>query len=296
MKTTHARLVCLLLTIFLVNSPAFGQSFETLQDELQTLIDRAASQGIRMSAGVKDLSSDAPHVELLLGSQASFPPASTIKLLLIAALMQKVDRGIMTLDTQVAIEADDVVGGMGILQTESVPQQVTLRRLAELTVTISDNTATNVLVDVVGYDAMAALADQLGLRTMQFGRKMFEAAQPPIKDNVITAGDALILLDQLYRGTFLSPASTQQVLDWMSAQTVKSKIGAGIPAGVPVAHKTGENGPVSHDIGYLLIPGHEVAMVFFAETSTTTDFAMAQMQLNPLVAELAQAVYRAVQP
>ncbi|MDO9475583.1 MAG: serine hydrolase, partial [Pseudohongiella sp.] len=155
MKTTHARLVCLLLTIFLVNSPAFGQSFETLQDELQTLIDRAASQGIRMSAGVKDLSSDAPHVELLLGSQASFPPASTIKLLLIAALMQKVDRGIMTLDTQVAIEADDVVGGMGILQTESVPQQVTLRRLAELTVTISDNTATNVLVDVVGYDAMA---------------------------------------------------------------------------------------------------------------------------------------------
>ncbi|MDO9475462.1 MAG: serine hydrolase, partial [Pseudohongiella sp.] len=137
---------------------------------------------------------------------------------------------------------------------------------------------------------------QLGLRTMQFGRKMFEAAQPPIKDNVITAGDALILLDQLYRGTFLSPASTQQVLDWMSAQTVKSKIGAGIPAGVPVAHKTGENGPVSHDIGYLLIPGHEVAMVFFAETSTTTDFAMAQMQLNPLVAELAQAVYRAVQP
>lgn len=296
MNTNCARLVYLLLTTALVSAPAFGQSSETLQNELQTLIDSAASQGIRVSVGIKDLSSNATHADFLLGSQAAFAPASTIKLLLIAALMQKVDRGIVTLDTQVAIEPDDIVGGMGILQTESVPQQVTLRRLAELTVTISDNTATNVLVDVVGYDAMAALAEQLGLHTMHFGRKMFEAAQPPMKDNFITAGDSLILLDQLYRGTFLSQASTQQILDWMSAQTVKSKIGAGMPAGVPVAHKTGENGPVSHDIGYLLIPGHEVAMVFFAETSTTTDFATAQLQLNPLVAQLAHAVYRAIQP
>jgi beta-lactamase class A len=80
----------------------------------------------------------------------------------------------------------------------------------------------------------------------------------------------------------------------MSAQTVKTKFGAAIPADVPLAHKTGENGPVSHDIGYLLLPGNELAMVVFSESSTTTDFQQAQAQLNPWVAQAAGLIYRAV--
>jgi beta-lactamase class A len=280
----------------LVSAPttAAEQSLQSLQAELQPMIDNAAAQGVRTSVGVLDLSGAFAGETLLLGSHETYHPASTIKLLLIAALMQQVDAGHMSLDNLVPVTATDIVGGMGRLQSESVPQQVSLRRLAELTVTVSDNTATNVLVDAVGFEVMAALARQLGLNTMHFGRKMFEAAQPPLRDNYIDARDSLALLAQIYRGDFLSSASRMQILDWMSAQTVKSKFGAGIPADVPLAHKTGENGPVSHDIGYILTPGREVALVIFAETFTTTDFDTAQAQLNPLVAEIAARVYAGV--
>ncbi|MDP2128898.1 MAG: serine hydrolase [Pseudohongiella sp.] len=289
-------LAFLLVSLASASTAAAEQSFQSLQAELQPLIDNAASQGIRVSVGAMDLTGAFAGQTLLLGSDGAYHPASTIKLLLIAALMQQVDAGRLSLDNTVAVSAADIVGGMGRLQSETVPQQVTLRRLAELTVTISDNTATNVLVDAVGYDAMAALANQLGLKTMQFGRKMFEAAQPPLRDNYIDARDALELLAQIYKGDFLGNDSRRQILEWMSAQTVKSKIAAGIPAQVPVAHKTGENGPVSHDIGYILMPGREVALVIFSETSTTTDFDTAQAQLNPLVAKIAESFYQAIQP
>jgi beta-lactamase class A len=287
-------LLLLVASLVSATTTAAEQPFQALHSELQPLIDNAASQGIRMSVGVSDLGGAFAGETVLLGSDDAYHPASTIKLLLIAALMQQVDAGRLSLDNAVAVTAADIVGGMGRLQSEAVPQQVSLRRLAELTVTISDNTATNVLVEAVGYDAMTALARQLGLNTMQFGRKMFETAQPPLRDNYIDARDALALLQQIYYGDFLSSASRTQILDWMSEQTVKSKIGAGIPEDVPLAHKTGENGPVSHDIGYILIPGREVALVIFAETSATTDFDAAQAQLNTLVAEIAARVYAGI--
>lgn len=269
-------------------------TFESLRAELQALLTRTADHGLRVSVGVADLGGRYGGDTLLIGSDAPYAPASTVKLLLITALMQQVDAGQRSLSDTVPVEPDDIVGGMGLLQNEPAPQQVSLQRLAELTVTVSDNTATNVLVDVVGYDAMAALAAQLQLETLQFGRKMFEAARPPEQENVINAQDALRLLTQIYQSDVLSTASRAQMLAWMSAQTVKSKIGAGVPAGTPVAHKTGENGPVSHDLGYLLIPGREVALVILAETANTSDFEAAQAELNPVVAEVAGLIYRDV--
>lgn len=292
MKFPLSRLLGLIALSGVMAAPALGQWRDSLEAELQPLIDNAASQGVRMSVGVMELAGPSKAERLLLGSEESYHPASTIKMLLIAALMQQVDAGNLSLDDTVSVDAEDIVGGMGRLQNESAPQQVTLKRLAELTVTISDNTATNVLVDAVGYETMSALAKQLDLETMQFGRKMFEAAQPPERDNYINAREALELLAQIYHGNFLSVDSRNQILEWMSAQAVKSKIGAGIPGDVPVAHKTGENGPVSHDMGYILTPEHEVALVIFSETSTTTDFDAAQAQLNPLVAQIAATIYR----
>jgi beta-lactamase class A len=149
-----------------------------------------------------------------------------------------------------------------------------------------------VLVDVVGYEAMQRLADELGLKIMQFGRKMFEAATPPEKENYITAEDSIQLLKAIYDGSFLSDESRQTIIDWMSAQTVKTKIGAGVPEGTPIAHKTGENASVTHDLGYLLWPGNEIALAIFAQSESTDDFDTVQATVNPVVAEMAGIIYR----
>jgi len=189
------------------------------------------------------------------------------------------------------VEQSDIVGGYGEIQNEPVPNEVTLERLAELTVTVSDNTATNVLVDVVGYDAMQALAGELGLEAMQFGRKMFESPMPPQKENYINVEDTILLLQAIYNGDFLSEESRRRIIAWMSAQTVKTKIAAGVPEGMPIAHKTGENASVTHDLGYLLWPESEVAVAIFAQSEVSDDFDTVQAAVNPVVAEVAGIIY-----
>lgn len=267
-----------------------NQHWPQLSHVLEPLVLAAAAQEVRLAIGVQDLRESDSRVALV-GSTESYHPASTIKMLLIAALMARVDAGTLALHDTVMVTPHDIVGGYGVLQHEDVPQQVSLARLAELTVTISDNTATNVLVDAVGYDTLRSLAQTLGLQTMHFGRKMFEAPSPPDHDNFINAADTLVLLSEIYADSLLSASSRQQVIAWMEAQTVGTKIAAGVPAGTRIAHKTGENGPVSHDIGYLLLPGREVAIAIFAEVIGSTDFDAAQSIANPIVANVAAVVH-----
>ena len=282
-----------------ISGSALSQSSDAWQrmtQALETRVAEAQDNNIRMSVGVASLAGVNDDSLVLLGSPESYPPASTIKMLLIATLMQQVDAGMLSLDDTTTVEQSDIVGGYGEIQNEPVPNEVTLRRLAQLTVTVSDNTATNVLVDLVGYDAMRALADSLELHDMQFGVKMFEAATPPAKENYITAADSIKLLRAIYDGEFLSESSRQTIIDWMSAQTVKTKIGAGIPEDVPIAHKTGENASVTHDLGYILWPGNEVALAIFAQSQETDDFDTVQATVNPVVADVARIIYEHLRP
>jgi len=291
-RTLMACCVFLMPVSVVSQAPVAEVTWPALSASLEPLIGLANASDIRLSIGVQDLSGYFDGDRLLLGSDDLYHPASTIKMLLIATLMRQVDAGEHALSDRVVVDEDDIVGGFGVLRQEAVPQEVSLQRLAELTVTISDNTATNVLVDVVGYSAMRETAQKLGLDHMQFGRKMFAAASPPDRENYIGAADTLTLLMNIHQGTFLSESSRSQILTWMRAQTVKSKIAAGVPADTPIAHKTGENGPVSHDIGYLLLPGREVAIAVFAELGSSNDFDTAQSVLNPVVAEVAARIHQ----
>lgn len=266
-------------------------AWQVMARALEVKVAEAKEDNIRLSVGVARLAGPSEGVMTFVGSSEPYPPASTIKMLLIATLMQQVDAGVLSLDQTTTVEQSDIVGGYGEIQNEPVPNEVTLERLAELTVTVSDNTATNVLVDVVGYDAMQALADELGLETMQFGRKMFESPMPPQKENYINAEDSILLLRAIYNGDFLSEDSRRRIIAWMSAQTVKTKIAAGVPEGMPIAHKTGENASVTHDLGYLLWPESEVAVAIFAQSEVSDDFDTVQAAVNPVVAEVAGIIY-----
>lgn len=292
-------LIALLMQGTVFAQPTTVHPTKAWQDMVAALEDKVAEardNNIRLSIGVAGLAGQHAGVMSLAGSPEYHPPASTIKMLLIATLMQQVDAGTISLDDTAIVEQSDIVGGYGEIQYEAVPNAVTISRLASLTVTVSDNTATNVLVDEVGYDAMQALADRLGLETMYFGRKMFESPQPPEKQDYIDAKDSILLLKAIHEGTFLSQASRQQIIDWMSAQTVKTKIGAGVPDAMPVAHKTGENASVTHDLGYFLWPGNEVAVAIFAESEVTDDFDTVQATVNPVVADVAGTIYSHLAP
>ncbi|WP_256761761.1 serine hydrolase [Cohnella sp. WQ 127256] len=271
-------------------SAASTSKWPQLTEIVQPIIESADKEGIRVSVGIRDLNGAYENQKILLGNDSVYKPASTIKMALVSTLMLQVDAGKKSLSDTVTVEPDDVVGGTGSLQKETFPQQITLDRLARLMITQSDNTATNVLIDAVGLDQVQALMDQLDLKVMHLGRKMFASAPTPEQDNYINAEDLVTLLEKIYKGEFLTDKSRNQIITWMSAQEVNTKFGAALPT-APIAHKTGENANVTHDVGYFLVPGHEIAISVMTEVTTTTDFDEAQKLGNPVVQSVAKAVY-----
>jgi beta-lactamase class A len=257
---------------------------------VQPLVEAAAKQGIRVSVGLADLAVPGGQ-SAVVGSRESYNPASTIKLALLATLLRQVDRGYMSLEAPITISPYMVVGGAGTLQNETMPYTTTVADVARRMIIVSDNTATNVLLYSVGIPTVQALLSELGLETMKFNRQMFPGDRISDPANVIDAADTIELLRAMYEGNLLSEASRAQVLEWLLEQKVKTKFGA-VLDGRPVAHKTGETSNFTHDVGYFLVPGRETIVAVFTEVTTTTEYAEAARVGNPIIQQIALAIYR----
>ena len=115
---------------------------------------------------------------------------------------------------KVTIPAGDanIVGGSGTLRNRRFPLRITLRELAELMVQVSDNTATNVLIDQVGgFAAVNAYLRRAGFAQLHLGRKMLQPAAPPKRENYITAGQVTALLAAIWNGTILGRGASNLV-------------------------------------------------------------------------------------
>lgn len=243
-------------------APTAGEAWAELESELTDLVEEADDDGVTVGISVTDLSGTFGGAALDLGSQEPVKAASVIKLPLLAALMDELDAGTLSLDELVTIEDGDpnIVGGSGTLRDRDFPLDISIEELMELMVQVSDNTATNVLIDRAGgFDAVNDYIAGLGFDAMWLGRKMIHPAVPPLQENWITSGEVNDLLEMLADDSILSPESSEHIIDLMRGQLVDTKFGAVIPRDV-LANKTGELADVSHDSGYIFVPGREVAL------------------------------------
>lgn len=283
------------MTLGLAGLPcaAFAQEpsrIDGLVSVVRPLVEAAAGEGVRVSVGLADVSADGGG-SAVVGSRESYNPASTIKMALLAAVMRQADRGFLTLDAPVTVSPYMAVGGAGSLRNEDLPYSTTVEELVRRMVVESDNTATNVLLYHIGIPTVQELLDDLALETMRFNRQMFPGDRISDPQNVIDASDAVVLLEAIYAGDLLSDASRGKVLEWMLAQEVDTKFGA-VLGNAPVAHKTGETGNVTHDVGYFLLPGRETVVAVFTEVTAASDFGETARVGNPIVQAIALAVYR----
>ena len=246
-------------------------AWAALTSQLEALIDEAEADGVRMGVTVEDLSGTYEGAIASVGSQERYKAASVIKLPLLALLMDYADEGTLSLDEMIRIEAGDsnIVGGSGTLRDRAFPLDISVRELMELMVQVSDNTATNVLIDRAGgFDAVNAYIAGLGFDDMWLGRKMIHPASPPLQENWLNSDEVTALISMLYRHEILSAASSDHIIDLMKGQLVNTKFGAVVPRAV-LANKTGELGDVSHDSGLILIPGREVSLAATTAFSST---------------------------
>ncbi len=193
-----------------------------------------------------------------------FPTASSIKLAILYELFKQAEEGRVQIDAPRPWDAKRAVGGSGVLFELSNPT-LNLRDYATLMVVLSDNTATNVVIDAVGMDRVNARMQALGVGDIRLRRRMIdlEAARKG-NENVATTAALARLLAAIDKGEGLAPASRDAMLQILK-KGKSSPMLRGIPSGVTVASKPGDLDAVRADAGIVYVPGRPY--VFVAMTS-----------------------------
>lgn len=183
-----------------------------------------------------------------------FATASTIKLAILYELFKQADEGKLSLDSVVPFDRKQVVGGTGVLAELTAPA-MPLRDYATLMVVLSDNTATNVVIEAVGMSNVTARMASLGLKETKLRRKMIDLAAARRGDeNVSTPSEIARLLELLYRGDGLKKESQDALLAILK-KAKATPMRRGIPAGINVANKPGTLDGVEVDAGIVYVQG-----------------------------------------
>ncbi|MFC6616481.1 serine hydrolase [Deinococcus radiophilus] len=206
------------------------------------------------------------HEICSLNADRVFPAASLIKVPLLILGLQAVQRGGLALEDRLPLPAAEQVPGAGVLHELGPGLFLSWQDLLTLMIIVSDNTATNVVIDCLRLSAVQAALPGLGLAHTRLVGKLqqpperYNAAQRRGERNQTTPRDMLRLLQRLRRGEYLDPVHTALALDILGRQQLRDLIGRRVPCGADgeplyrVLSKSGELTGVHHDVGWLLTP------------------------------------------
>ena len=206
-----------------------------------------------MGVAIEDLKTGE---QFFLHENEVFAQASSIKIAVLANLYLQSQQGKLKLTDLYTVQASDLVPDSDIMGglTPGVTR-VTLRDLATMMVAVSDNSATNVLIDRVGMDNVNAMLDSLGLAHTRLRRKMMdlEAARQG-RENISTPREMMTLLEDIYKGKVLNKESAADFFKVLSTNK-NSWIPRDLPADVKIANKPGALEGVRNDSGIVLVEG-----------------------------------------
>ncbi|WP_251554465.1 serine hydrolase [Neobacillus muris] len=184
-------------------------------------------------------------------SEEVFSSASVIKIPILIETLRQSDAGTLNLNNLVSIE--NRTGGSGVLQILSSDARLSILDLMALMITVSDNTATNMLIDRLGIVSINSTIKKLGLTKTALQRKMMDFGAKELGiDNVTTAGDMIQCLKAINEKSMLSEKSRNLALNIMHAQQFQDKIPALMDLDkIYVANKTGGLPMVENDCAIL---------------------------------------------
>jgi beta-lactamase class A len=222
---------------------------ETLRQKIETVLAPYAKRwGIVI---VNQATGD----RLEINPEMVFSAASLIKVPIMYELMRQVADGRITLDDCLMVTKEFRTGGAGILKELRPDLTMTVRDLVVLMIILSDNTATNMLMDLVGIEAINRTMTGLGLKSTVLRRRMmdFDAAQAGY-ENDTSAADLALLFADIHNSVGLPQTYGALMLNILARQQVQDKLPFYLPEGTVMAHKTGTLPGVEHDAGILFLP------------------------------------------
>lgn len=180
-----------------------------------------------------------------------FPAASTIKLPILVAFFQDLDAGKVSLDETLVMRRDLMTGGSGIMQYRAAGTRFSALETIVKMITISDNTATNMIIDRLG--GIAKLNERFRSWGLQ-DTAMHHMLADLRGTNTTSSKDMVRLLALLANEHLVLPSSREQILDILRHTTIKTLLPAGLGPGAVIADKTGDIGFLIGDAGIITMP------------------------------------------
>ena len=249
-----------LISVMLLLATALGQTATDTVTAKQTVLWQKLESTVSevdhnldgvLGVSILDLASGRKYG---LHADDVFPQASSIKVAVLAELYRQAQTGKLKLSDLYTVQAIDLVADSDIMNglTPGLTR-ITLRDLATMMVAVSDNSATNVLIDRVGMANVNSLMDSLGLPHTRLRRKMMDVkAAGEGRENISTPAEMTALLEDLYRGKILNPEMTSDFFKMLSTHK-GSFIPRDLPEGLKIANKPGELEGVRNDSGIVFV-------------------------------------------
>jgi beta-lactamase class A len=231
----------------------------------------------------------------------AFHAASTMKIPVMIEMFRQAEQGRVTLEDTILIknEFHSIVDGSVYKLSptddsynemyKAEGQSFTLRQLCELMITVSSNFATNLLIERLGVENIRGTVHALGADGMNVLRgvednKAYEGGL----NNMTTARGLGILLKAIAQGKAADADSCKEMIDILERQKFNEGIPAGLPAGIVVAHKTGEITKNHHDAAIVFANRPYILVILVRGLADINDS-------SALMAEVSKSFYTATQ-
>ncbi|WP_339377755.1 serine hydrolase, partial [Merismopedia glauca] len=225
---------------------AFGQEILPLETQIKTL----AAKYPQLYPEVFLVDLDSGNYVNLAGDTA-ISAASTIKVPVLVALLQDVDAGKVRLNEELTLTSKVIGSGSGAIQYQKIGSKFTVLEVATKMIVISDNTATNMIIERLGGQ------EKLNSRFQSWGLTT-TAIKNPLPDlegtNTTSPKDLVEVMAMVNRGELVSMRSRDRMLGIMRQTVTNTLLPQGLGKGSTIAHKTGDIGSVVGDVGLIDMP------------------------------------------
>jgi beta-lactamase class A len=259
-----------LALIFFLSAAA--QSQTTLDDQVKPIV--ASFKG-KVSLFARNLDTGETYG---LNPDERVRTASTIKIAVMIEAFARVAEGKANWNDEVVLTKEKKVSGSGILSELSDGLKLTLRDAVNLMMILSDNTATNLVLDVLTTDAVNARMESLGFKQIKIMRKVGsggESAAGKDPENkkfglgMATPREMVLVMEKLERGEVINPAASKEMIELMKREQGRNAIGRSL-WNVPMASKYGALDRLRSAIGILYTKNGKIAMAISCDDMPET--------------------------
>jgi beta-lactamase class A len=228
--------------------------------------------------------------EFARGADERVRTASTIKVPILCALASEIAAGRVSWEERIPLAASDKISGSGVMRELSEGTALSVRELANLMIVVSDNTATNLLLDRITTDTVNDYLDTIGIRQTRSLRKVRSGNSPPkagsegwsragrLEENqrfglgVATPREMVRLLEMLEQGKVVSAGASKDILATLRRQQFKDGIGRRAE-GFEVASKSGSLDALRSDVGIAYTKAGRIAIAITVDGMPKTDYS-----------------------